>query len=264
MKKEKEEISVVWFKRDLRLEDNEAISNALAGNKRVLLLYAFENLLLQDEHYDQRHWNFIKQSLVDINKRLAQFNTKVLTVQSDIINFFNQIQNTYKISGVYSHQETGLLATYNRDKDFTRYCRNNSIPWTENINNGVLRGLLNREDWFEKWEDYMNQPLIASSFHKDQFLSIEEIESIEKYFQKVNLSTPISKQFQHGGTETAWKYANTFFENRHKNYMYHISKPAESRESCSRLSPYIAWGNVSIRQVYQKAKSYKNETNKST
>ncbi|MAD97022.1 MAG: deoxyribodipyrimidine photolyase [Flavobacteriaceae bacterium] len=262
MKKEKEEISVVWFKRDLRLEDNEAISNALAGNKRVLLLYAFENLLLQDEHYDQRHWNFIKQSLVDINKRLAQFNTKVLTVQSDIINFFNQIQNTYKISGVYSHQETGLLATYNRDKDFTRYCRNNSIPWTENINNGVLRGLLNREDWFEKWEDYMNQPLIASSFHKDQFLSIEEIESIEKYFQKVNLSTPISKQFQHGGTETAWKYANTFFENRHKNYMYHISKPAESRESCSRLSPYIAWGNVSIRQVYQKAKSYKNETNK--
>ena len=45
------------------------------------------------------------------------------------------------------------MITYNRDKDFERYCRNNAIEWTENINNGVLRGLLNREDWFEKWED---------------------------------------------------------------------------------------------------------------
>ena len=60
----------------------------------------------------------------------------------------------------------------------------------------------------------------------------------------------------------AWRYANTFFKTRHKEYMYHISKPALSRESSSRLSPYIAWGNTSIRQIYQKAQEYKNETNK--
>lgn len=45
-----------------------------------------------------------------------------------------------------------------------------------------------------------------------------------------------------------------FFENRIQNYSRHISKPLESRRGCSRLSPYITWGNLSLRQVYQASK----------
>ena len=37
----KEEINIVWLKRDLRLQDNEAIFNALSSEKRVLFLYVF-------------------------------------------------------------------------------------------------------------------------------------------------------------------------------------------------------------------------------
>lgn len=44
--------------------------------------------------------------------------------------------------------------------------------------------------------------------------------------------------------------------------MFNISKPALARESCSRLSPYIAWGNISIRQVFNEALKCKTETNK--
>lgn len=114
---EREKISIVWFKRDLRLQDNEAIQNAVANGRRILLLYPFETMLLEDVHYDERHWNFIKQSIEDINDELRPLKTKVMVVQSDIINIFNQIQNSYKIGSVYSHQETGLLVTYQRDKD---------------------------------------------------------------------------------------------------------------------------------------------------
>jgi deoxyribodipyrimidine photo-lyase len=39
---------------------------------------------------------------------------------------------------VYSHQETGLKITYERDKTFKRFCKNNLINWEENINNGIL------------------------------------------------------------------------------------------------------------------------------
>ena len=147
----REEIHVVWLKRDLRLQDNEAIYNALQSNERTLFLYVFENSLLEDPHYNERHWNFIKESIRDLNEDLKNYNTKILCVQTEVVNAFNQLLDTYKINGVFSHQETGLLITYNRDKDFTRYCRNNSIDWIENKNNAVLRGLLNREDWFDKW-----------------------------------------------------------------------------------------------------------------
>ncbi len=255
----KETISVVWLKRDLRLHDNEAIHNAISSGKRVLFLYVFENILLDDPHYSSRHWTFVKQSLVDINTTLKKYNTQVLTVNSEIFATFNQILNHYKASQVFSHQETGLLATFNRDKEFVRYCRNNAIEWIENINNGVLRGLTNREDWFEKWEAYMYAPQFEFSAKKENFISLDEIERISKYFQITDLTTKTTN-FQFGGTKTAWKYANTFFENRHETYMYHISKPEASRTSCSRLSPYIAWGNVSIREVFQKAKEIKNKS----
>jgi len=258
----KEEINVVWFKRDLRLQDNEAIFNALHSGRKTLFLYVFENSLLNDPHYNQRHWNFIKQSIIDLNEDLNAFNTKILCVETEVITAFNQLQNYYKIHTVFSHQETGLLITYTRDKDFARYCRNNTIKWVENNNNGVLRGLLNREDWFEKWEDYMHKPLIKNTYSKENFITINEINTLDRGFVTPNLDTEITNRFQLGGTKMAWKYALSFFNNRHKQYMFHISKPELSRKSCSRLSPYIAWGNVSIRQIFQKALSYKNETNK--
>ncbi|MFY9243683.1 MAG: FAD-binding domain-containing protein [Polaribacter sp.] len=262
MNTNREEINIVWLKRDLRLQDNEAICNALKSKKRILFLYVFEHSLMDDAHYSERHWNFIKQSLVDMNDDLKALGTKILCVNSEVVTVFNQLLDYYKIDTVFSHQETGLLITYNRDKDFARYCRNNSINWIENNNNGVLRGLLNRDDWFEKWDNYMDAPQITYKIKADKFLKIDKIKNIERSFFVSDLTTKEDSVFQKGGTKMAWRYANGFFETRHKNYMYHISKPTLSRESSSRLSPYIAWGNVSIRQIYQKALTHKTEENK--
>jgi len=76
----KEKINLVWLKRDLRLHDNEAISNAVKNGKRFLIFYAFETILLNDPHYNNRHWNFIKQSLVDLNIELNELESKNLSV----------------------------------------------------------------------------------------------------------------------------------------------------------------------------------------
>ena len=46
------------------------------------------------------------------------------------------------------------------------------------------------------------------------------------------------------------KYLNSFKNGRVKRYAFDISKPEKSRISCSRLSPYISWGNLNIRLVY--------------
>ena len=258
-----EYINIVWFKRDLRLEDNEAILKSLKSNNRTLLLYVFEPILLNNPHYSQRHWDFIKESILDLNTKLRSYNTKVLTIESDIISAFNQIQNHYRIKSIFSHKETGIAVTYDRDKTMKRFCKNNLIHWDENLNNSVIGGLKNRDDWYNKWNEYMSQKIMDFEPQDESFLHYSEVESLEAYFKNVSLNTHLEKSFQSGGTSMAWKYANSFFNERHKNYMFHISKPYESRFSCSRLSPYIAWGNVSVRQIYQSAlKSAENSPNK--
>jgi deoxyribodipyrimidine photo-lyase len=253
----KPHINVVWLKRDLRLQDNEAIANAIKTEKPTLLLYVFEHFLLNDNHYSERHFNFIKESIRDINKQLKDHNSKVLTVTSDIQTAFNLIQEFYKIDAIYSHVETGILATYNRDKEFKRYCRNNFIIWNESKNNGVERGLTSRENWLEHWEVYMSQSLETFNPNPEQLLDLNAISTLESVLTTTDLSTPESTKFQKGGSAIAWKYAQSFFESRYKDYMFNISKPEASRTSCSRLSPYIAWGNISIRQVFQEAQKIK-------
>ncbi|MEN8885007.1 MAG: FAD-binding domain-containing protein [Winogradskyella sp.] len=254
---DREHINVVWLKRDLRLQDNEAITTALKTGRRVILFYVFEHALLNDNHYSQRHFNFIKEALRDLNTQLKPYNSKVLTVTSDITSAFNQLQEFYKINTIYSHVETGLLLTYNRDKEFKRYCRNNFIKWVETTNNGVERGLTSRKDWFENWEVYMNKPLEIFNPADNQLVSNEVIERLEKVFSITCLETPKEAPFQKGGSTIGWKYADSFFNSRHEAYMYNISKPEASRSSCSRISPYVAWGNISIRQVFQKGQAIK-------
>jgi deoxyribodipyrimidine photo-lyase len=256
MNTNKKHINVVWFKRDLRLQDNEAIFNATKTGIPTLLLYVFEKSLENDSHYSPRHWNFIKQSLVDINKQLEQSNTQVLAVSSEVLQVFNILEETYKIETVYSHQETGLKITYERDKTFKRFCKNNQINWVENINNGIFRALRNRTNWVAKWEDYMNQPQFIFDGKSENFLNTEAILELEKALEKTNLETVPDAIFQKGGSNMAQKYLQTFFDERYHNYNSHISKPLLARKSCSRLSPYIAWGNLSSRQVLQKAATF--------
>lgn len=257
MNTNKKSINVVWFKRDLRLQDNEAIFNATKSATPTLLLYVFEKSLQTDAHYSERHWNFIKQSLVDINKQLQDYNTRVLCVSSEVIQVFNIIEEVYRINTVYSHQETGLKITYERDKSFKRFCKNNQISWIENINNGIFRALENRSNWVYSWEKYMNEPLFVFNPKEEQFVNNNEISELEKMFEKTNLETVPDTIFQKGGATMAGKYLNTFLNERYHNYSYHISKPLLARKSCSRLSPYIAWGNVSTRQVLQKAATFR-------
>jgi deoxyribodipyrimidine photo-lyase len=71
----------------------------------------------------------------------------VLAVSSEVLQVLIFLE-TYKIDNVYSHQETGLKITYERDKTFKRFCKNNLINWEENINNGIFRALKKQKQGF--------------------------------------------------------------------------------------------------------------------
>ena len=66
-------MKIVWFKRDLRLHDHEALHEALSTSGKTLLLYIFEPSLMKDYHYSQRHFDFIKQSLEALQKELLKY-----------------------------------------------------------------------------------------------------------------------------------------------------------------------------------------------
>ncbi|WP_297512202.1 deoxyribodipyrimidine photo-lyase [Flavobacterium sp.] len=245
-------MKVVWLKRDLRLHDHEALFRAIQSKEKVLMLYLFEPSLQQDIHYSERHFDFIKQSLVELQNELLPYHTQILIVEEEALVVFKKLIELTTLSGVYSHQETGIQRTYERDIAVHELLRGNGIPWIESSTNGVIRGLRNRQTWKEDWYDFMEKtpyPFVANG---RTFVKYAEIEKLEIHFKIPSLETSKETPFQKGGRRMGLRYLESFLNERVENYSRHISKPELGRKGCSRLSPYIAWGNLSIREIYHR------------
>ena len=247
------------------MHDHLPLWNALQEDTPLLFLYVLEPSLLADPHYSDRHFNFIKESLADIQGNLKAYNTKILIVEGGVIDTINILTDHLKINKIFSHQETGLRITYDRDLALEAYGNKvkkefpeKKFGWVEYTNNGVQRKLRNRKGWSQDWEWFMEQPQLPFEPKEKQLISIQEVTALEKHFTIPSIKTPINSPFQKGGTTMGRRYFNSFLQDeRYQNYAKHISKPSLARKSCSRLSPYIAWGNLSIRQVWQEAKSFR-------
>jgi len=248
----KKEINIVWFKRDLRLTDHEPLFMAQKQNVPILLLYCFEPSAMSYDDSDVRHWRFVYESLEDLQNSLNKVPAKLFVFHQEVGFVFEAIAKIYKINTVFSHQETGNKLTYDRDVAFHKFCQDNTIAWNEYQTNGVIRKLKNREKWDEKWNHTMSK--IPNSFvlKKENFLSLEhEIYTRLKGDILPAEITTRNKNFQQGGENWALRYLDSFLKERYVNYSKQISKPNLSRKGCSRLSPYLAYGNISMRMVYQ-------------
>lgn len=245
-------INVFWFKRDLRILDNEGLQHAIDAKKPLLLLYIFEPDLKNNPHYHKRHWNFIVQSILALNQELEPYNTKVHCISGKATDILKKLNEKWQIETLFSMQETGLNCTYNRDKEVKKWCVSQNIHWVEHINNGVFRGLTNRKHWRDYWINYMMQPIKAFNASAENFISTKPFP-----LNETSLHTKKIEGIQEGGTKIGLAYLESFLKKRHKKYQQNISKPEAARLHCGRISPYLAWGVLSVRYVWQRAKQAK-------
>lgn len=246
MSKIEQSISVVWFKRDLRLTDHEPLRAAIESGQPLMLLYIVEPILLEDPHYELRHWRFVWQSLEAMNDILASHQARMHVVYGDALKVLQSIHHLQGIHHLFSHQEVGLLSTFERDIRVRQWCDSEQITWQETPYGGVQRGARNRDEWDKHWQKVMRAPIQTIDLGKAHFF-----ETLTANFDPPASWREHRPSFQKGGVYWAWRTLESFFKERGQDYAYRISKPLESRKSCSRMSPYLAWGNISLREMYQ-------------
>ena len=260
----KKATNIVWFKRDLRLVDNEALFYAHQSDLPLVLLYIFEPSVMNYDDSDVRHWRFIYESIQDLNKKLAPFNAEIYFFHNEVKSVFSEIINKFEVSTVFSHQEIGNKVTYDRDLDMKAFFDSNDIVWKEFQMHGVIRKLKSRQNWDKRWEQVMRDApkIIKESDLETIELDSEWYDSLKGDKLPIEITTP-NPNFQRGGEYWAWRYLDSFVKERYVNYSKHISKPDLSRKGCSRLSPYLAYGNISMRMIYQYTNQhYENSKNK--
>ncbi|MDC1379730.1 DNA photolyase family protein [Algibacter sp.] len=254
----REAINIVWLKRDLRLQDHEPLHKAEQEGVPYLIIYLFEPSIIQYPDTSLRHLQFVYHAIKSLDKRLKNYNRTIDVFYGEVIDVFTFLTKTYTVQQLFSYQESGTKTTWKRDKQIKQYCIKNSITWRESQRDGIIRGLKNRDTWNKRWHASMHAPIIKN------YYSVTTLNALEhSYVVPSELVTKLEdypKQYQPAGEENAWRYLKSFAQKRGFNYHRHISKPTESRTACSRLSPYLAWGNISIKQVFQFVGTHPNGT----
>ena len=260
----KQEINIVWFKRDLRFTDHEPLYFAQKSKLPLLLIYIFEPSVMAFHDSDTRHWRFIYESLKEMNEKLKELNSQIHIFNDEAQIVFEKLINHYSIINIFSHQEIGNGLTFERDKKMAKLFARHRIIWNEYQTNGIIRKLKSRKNWEKLWNEHMSASPRLIDETQWNLLNLEnEIYTRIKGNPLNTVITTRNTNFQEGGEYWAWRYMDSFVKTRFVNYSKHISKPLLSRKGCSRLSPYLTYGNISMRMVYQYTmQHYNNSANK--
>lgn len=247
----KENIQLIWFKKNLRTLDNEVFSK-LESDTATIWFFLLEDEIIKQKDFSYFHLKFIIESLVNLKKSLKKININLIIKHSNFENFIIEIEKEYEIKKIISTEETWNEASYKRDIRVIKFLKNENIIFEEVYNNWIVRKLKKRDDWSKIW----NQRMTKNIFQIKKFKKIEIKNSIIKETDEL-LDKYLNKT-KHLKTQIWWesnalKILDTFLNNRVEKYSYNIWKPFESTDSCSRLSPYITYWNISIKYIYLKS-----------
>lgn len=246
-------IGVVWFKRDLRFDDHLPLKQAIESGLPLLLFRCLEpRVETRSPNFDVRHWRFVIESIEELNRTLAPLQTRIWLFRTDAEQVFEQLAAHVRIRAVWSHQETGTRITFDRDLRLARWFRDRGIAWHEAQSNGVVRGRTDRDGWTRQWVAHMRAPVPSPELKRLHPWPLPEplAHTLSGAPLPETWCTP-DVAFQPGGVMAAQTLLESFLSERAEEYNRHISKPLESRQSCSRLSAHLAWGTLSVRQVWQ-------------
>ncbi|MDZ4842710.1 MAG: deoxyribodipyrimidine photo-lyase [Hyphomicrobium aestuarii] len=153
-------LHVVWFKRDLRIDDHAPLTLAAQGGP-VLPLYILEPELWRQPDVSGRHFAFLAECLVLLDRQLSRLGQPLVVRTGEAVDVLEAIRAQYGIAGLWSHEETGNAITFARDVRVSQWCKAHGAGLTEIPQNGVVRRLQSRDGWAQLWQQRMDQPVAA-------------------------------------------------------------------------------------------------------
>ena len=241
-------LQLVWFKKDLRLKDHQPLRKALLRGP-VLPLYVVEPEFWQQQDASERQWLFCRESLLDLRLALAELGQPLLVRTGDVLDVFERARSQFGLDGLWSHEETGNGWTYQRDQRVALWCRQHGIAWTEIPQFGVTRRMRSRNGWAKRWEVQMSESLAPVPASLQPLEGIDTGEIPQRPCPELPLD--VCPQRQIGGRAFGLKELSDFLQHRALHYPGAMSSPNTAFTGCSRLSAYLTWGCLSMREVLQ-------------
>ena len=239
--------ALVWFKRDLRLGDHAPLA-AAQQFESALGLFIIEPEWLQSPEFSAARVQFALESLAPLRLALQQRGLPLLVRVGSATSVLSELLGQTPFTHLLSHEETGPMWSYQRDVDVANWCAAHRIAWQEFTQTGVVRRLRSRFGWAKRWQARMDAPRISSQggFAGVPGLALDDVPTLQALGIR-----PDIKSLQRGGEAVAWSVLEDFLDGRGRDYRRAMSSPLTAPDACSRLSPHLAFGTISMRSVHQ-------------
>ena len=253
----KQAINIFWFRRDLRLDDNIGLYQALSEKHPVLPIFIFDTEILDNLPEDDARVTFIFETLQKLRKTLQEEHDSSLAIYyGKPMDIYNQLIEDYNIDIVFTNHDYEPYAR-ERDAEIKNLLSENDISF-KTFKDQVI---------FEKDEVIKNDgsPYLVYTPYmktwKEKFKSIElEIINTDNYFENFikNKHLPNLSLSDIGFKKSSQQIANynlapTLIQD------YEKTRNFPAKDTTSRLGPHLRFGTVSIRKVVKKAIAEKNE-----
>ena len=251
---------LVWFKRDLRVHDHAALhaASSRAPGRPLRGVYILEPSVWRQPDASPRQLGFILESLADLDEALRARGGELLVLTGEACDVLASLHARQPFDTLLAHEETGNGVTFRRDIAVATWCRQRGIAFEEWPQNGVVRRLRDRDAWQAAWESFMGRPrwpgAPAGGLRQPEHAPLPApVGDVAAVWQMLNPGSGLKDAplRQRGGRRQAVALLQDFLTSRCRLYRGGISSPLSADTACSRLSPYLAHGCLSIREVVQ-------------
>ncbi len=252
-----EKITLFWFRRDLRLEDNHAFFEALSNHKSVLPIFIFDNEILEQLPKDDARVTFIYETLEALQERLQEKKRSLSVYYGNPIEVFAKLLKEQQIDAVYTNHDYEPYAT-KRDEEIENLC----------INNKVTFKTFKDQVFFEQDEIVKadGTPYVVYTPYKNKWKETFKSTEIPQYHSENLLEHCISTfSFNWVALEEMGFEKSTIKVLPYKATPQLIADYEDTRNfpaieyGTSKLGPHLRFGTVSVRNMLKKAIAQQNE-----
>ena len=249
--------SIFWFRRDIRLEDNIGLSQAVKSKFPVIPIFIFDEKITLNLPKNDTRINFIYKNLKKLDDLLLEkFNSKLQVFKGDPIDIINRIVKEYNIKEVYTNHDYEPYAI-KRDSIISKNLKNNNIPlytFKDQVifeKNEVIKDngspYIVFTPYMRKWKETL----------KKNYLVLEHSE-LSNNFHKLNKYN--LKEISEYGFEKNLSEVLNFDVSKKIIEEYEKKRNFPSLNSTSKIGPFLRFGVISIRSLVKYVLKFDNDT----
>ncbi len=253
---------ILWFRRDLRLQNNEIVQLATVDNAEVLPCFIIDPWFYQQAEVGKARVKFLFESLEDLDRNLRARGSQLYLLEGNstgvIRELTRQLLNLEDRPKLFFNHDEMVQYGIERDRQIIDFYREHNLDYHQGLNNFLQTDEERRDHWMEEYYNYLRQPLHSTLEHintPELNLNIPQL-TFAQLKQKYNGFWEIENTYFSGGETQAIATLDSFLDFRFHGYHWKISRPWFTQQGAtSHLSPHLTFGTVSVRQVYQSTKA---------